>query len=166
MRVLLFGNAGSGKTLYAQHLARLHALAHLDLDTIVWETAKVGILRPAAAVRRDLNAFLDAHSRWVIEGCYSEAVEFISADCTELIFMNPGEAVCLANCQVRPWEPHKFASKAAQDRQLPLLLEWVQGYYRRDDAWSLARHERLFQAFDGPKRELNTLPNLREDDAH
>jgi len=162
MRVLLFGNAGSGKTFYAEHLARRHGLAHLDLDSIVWEPGRVGVLRPIASVTDELTGFLDAQSSWVIEGCYSDLVALAAADCTELVFMNPGEAACLANCRQRPWEPHKYASPAAQDEKLPLLLEWVHGYYVRDDAWSLVRHRQLYRGHDGTKREVAAQLSLHE----
>ena len=166
MRALLFGNAGSGKTFYAEHLARRHGLAHLDLDSIFWEPGQVGVLRPMPRVAEDLTSFLDAHSRWVIEGCTSALVALAAADCTELVFMNPGEAVCLANCRARPWEPQKYASKPAQDDKLALLLEWVHGYYVRDDEWSLARHRQLFRGHDGAKREVSGQLNLHEVGGH
>jgi hypothetical protein len=121
------------------------------------------VLRPLPQVTSDLTAFLDEHSRWVIEGCYSELVALVAADCTELVFMNPGEDVCLANCRARPWEPHKFASKQAQDDKLPLLLDWVHGYYTRDDDWSLARHQRLFRSHAGTRREVTVPLHLHED---
>ena len=124
MRVLVYGNAGSGKTTYAKVLARAHHLQHLDLDAIVWE------------------------------GCYGDLVEMASADCTELIFLDPGEAACVAHCRARPWEPHKYASEVEQNRMLPALIDWVRGYYHRNDAWSRVAHQRLFRAFDGPKRVL------------
>jgi len=160
MRVLLFGNAGCGKTTYGHWLAQRHQLPHLDLDLIVWEPGRIAELRPAAAVRGDLQRFIDEHSRWIIEGCYGELIEIASADCTELLFLNPGEAQCIANCLRRPWEPAKYASKADQDRKLPALLDWVRGYYRRDDAWSLSWHRCIYGTFDGPKRELTELPIL------
>jgi adenylate kinase family enzyme len=159
-RIVLFGNAGSGKSTYAAYLAKVEGLAHLDLDTIVWEPGQVAVPRPQAAVEDELKRFLDAHTRWVIEGCYSECVEPASRGCTELVFMNPGEAVCLANCRARPWEPHKFASPAEQDRMLDFLLDWVRGYYTREESCSLARHQQVFRAFNGPKREVMSPPEL------
>jgi len=162
MRVLLFGNAGAGKTRYAEHLARRHHLAHLDLDGIVWEPGQVAVLRPLARVTADLSRFLDANSRWVIEGCHGELVSLVAADCTELVFMNPGEAVCAANCRARPWESHKFQSKQAQDERLALLLDWVHGYYVRDDDWSLRRHRQLYDGHDGPRREVRAQLVLDE----
>ncbi len=163
MRVLVYGNAGSGKSTYAAALARQHAMPHLDLDTVFWEREKIAVRRAPADVRADLEAFVDRHSRWVIEGCYGELVEFVMADCTELVFLNPGEAACLANCRARPWEPHKYASPVEQDRMLPALLDWVRDYYHRDSEASLREHRRLFAAFDGPKRELAELPSLSVD---
>ncbi len=74
--------------------------------------------------------------------------------CSELIFMNPGREACLANNGKRPWEPHKYASKEKQDSMLPFLLEWVSAYYTRSDRCSLAWHRRVFDAFNGAKREV------------
>jgi adenylate kinase family enzyme len=158
MRVLIFGNSGSGKSVLARRLAAENGLAHLDLDNIVWEPGQVAVPRSARDVNADLRAFIAGHDLWVVEGCYGELVETAAAHCTELVFLNPGLTVCLANCLRRPWEPHKYASKTAQDAMLPTLLDWVRGDYLRDDAWSYARHRRLFDAFAGNKRELTAPP--------
>lgn len=158
MRVLVFGNSGSGKTVYARRLADTHSLPHLDLDTVVWEPGRIAVPRDARAVEADLRAFIDRHPAWVIEGCYGELIESAAAHCSELVFLNPGLEACLENCRRRPWEPHKYASKAAQDAMLPPLLDWVRGYYARDDPWSYAVHRRLFDRFAVNKRELTTLP--------
>ncbi len=159
MRLLLFGNSGSGKSHCASQLAAAHALAHLDLDRIVWEPDRIAVQRPPAAVLADLGGFVARHRRWVIEGCYGELIEAAAPYCTELVFLNPGLAACLANNRCRAWEPHKYASKEAQDAMLPALLDWVRGYYERDDDWSYARHRRIFDAFTGIKRELTALSN-------
>jgi adenylate kinase family enzyme len=153
-RVLVFGNAGSGKSTYAAHLATRNGALHLDLDTLVWEPRQIAVRRPAAAVESDLKRFLDNHASWVIEGCYSEWVELASQFCTELVFLNPGESVCVAHCRSRPWEPHKYESPGEQDKMLDVLLDWVRAYYTRDDECSLVRHQQLFRAFGSPKREF------------
>jgi len=154
VRILVFGNSGSGKSWYARALAQEHGLAHLDLDTIVWEPGQIAVPRPAEEVKADLLAFFAANPRWVAEGCYGDLVELALPYCSELVFMNPGRERCLANNRQRPWEPHKYESKEKQDSMLPSLLDWVAQYYERADAMSYAVHRRIFDAFAGPKREL------------
>ena len=65
---------------------------------------------------------------------------------------------CVRHCLARPWEPHKYESREAQDRNLDLLVAWVRAYADRDDACSLSAHQRLFAAFPGSKREVVALP--------
>jgi adenylate kinase family enzyme len=154
MKILVFGNSGSGKSWHASELARQHGLTHLDLDTIYWEPGKIAVARPLDAVRVDLEAFVQAHPAWVAEGCYGDLVEMALPYCTELRFLNPGKETCLAHCRQRPWEPHKYESKEKQDSMLPFLLEWVGQYYERDDAMSYQAHRRLFDAYGGAKQEL------------
>lgn len=153
-RVLVFGNSGSGKSTLARALAAREGLVHLDLDTIVWEPDMVAMQRPMPAILAALEGFLAAHEAWVIEGCYGELIEAAAPRCTELVFLNPGREACLENNRRRPWEPHKYATPAAQDAMLAALQEWVAAYYTRDDAWSLRYHRRVFDAHRGPKREL------------
>jgi hypothetical protein len=38
------------------------------------------------------------------------------------------------------------------------LIDWIRGYYTGDDAWSLLAHRRIFDAYEGPKRELSCRP--------
>jgi hypothetical protein len=73
-----------------------------------------------------------------------------------MLFLDPGRDACLAHDLTRPWEPHKYASKAEQDAMLPVLQAWVAGYYDRDDAWSHVAHVRVFESFAGEKSCITT----------
>ena len=164
MKVLVFGNSGSGKSAYARALAAREGLPHLDLDSIVWEPGQIAVQRSPESVEGSLRRFIDSHPGWVIEGCYGEIVRAASAHCTQLVFLNPGIDVCLANNLRRPWEQHKYASLEAQNAMLSQLQEWVSEYNQRDDAWSYRAHREIFDAFTGPKvehRELGAYSEMR-----
>src|SRR5262249_31838483 len=124
MKVLVFGNSGSGKSTYAHSLAAPENLAHLDLNSIVWDPGKIAVQRPIESATADLRSFIDSHEAWVIEGCYGELVQAASAHCTLLVFLNPGVEACLANNAGRPWESPKYASREQQDAMLSKLQEW------------------------------------------
>ncbi len=153
MRVLVFGNSGSGKSTYAKALALRHGVAHLDLDSIVWEPGQVAMQRSKEAVAGSLRDFIDSHAAWVIEGCYGDLVVAVSPHCDRIIFLNPGLEACLANNRRRPWEPHKYASLEQQNSLLESLQAWVEGYYKRGDAWSYKAHREIFDQFPGVKTE-------------
>lgn len=153
MKVLVYGNSGSGKSTYAQALAAQHDLAHLDLDSIVWEPGKIAVPRDPQAILASLNEFISTHPEWVVEGCYGELVGAASAHCSQLVFLNPGLETCQANNLRRPWEPHKYASMEQQNSMLANLQLWVAGYYSRDDSWSYAAHRKIFDSYTGPKAE-------------
>jgi len=163
MKVLVFGNSGSRKSTYARALAAREGLPHLDLDVVVWEPGQIAVQRSPESVEGSLRSFIDLHPAWVIEGCYGELVRAASAHRTQLVFLNLGIDVCLANNLRRPWEQHKYASLEAQNAMLSQLQEWVSGYTQRDDAWSYRAHREIFDAFTGPKvehRELGAYAEL------
>jgi adenylate kinase family enzyme len=160
MKVLVFGNSGSGKSTYSRDLAATHHLPHLDLDSIVWEPGQIAVQRLPAAIAATLQAFLANNAAWVIEGCYGELVETVSPHCTRLVFLNPGMASCLANNLRRSWEPHKYTSLAAQNAMLEGLQVWVASYYTRSDSWSYQAHRRIFAAHTGAKAEYTSSSKL------
>jgi adenylate kinase family enzyme len=152
MRVLVYGNSGSGKSTFAAQTAATHDLLHLDLDSIVWEPPpSVAVERPRALVLDSLRAFLAGHPRWVIEGCYGDLIEAALDHCTELVFLDPGREACLANNHRRPFEPAKYASADAQDAMFEALQVWVAEYYTRSGVASHAYHQRVFDAYPGAK---------------
>jgi adenylate kinase family enzyme len=155
-RVLIFGNSGAGKSTLARQLAAERGLAALDLDSLAWQPGMPPRRRPLAESAAAVRAFTALHPSWVVEGCYSDLLELALPECTELVFLNPGVDACVAHCIARPWEPHKYTSKAEQDARLPLLLDWVRDYETRDDEFSLRSHRRLYDHFAGLKRELRS----------
>lgn len=160
MRIAILGNSGSGKSTLARWLADRCGAALLDLDTVAWEPGQIAVPREAAAAQADVRTFCSLHEHWIVEGCYAGLVEVALEHDVHLVFANPGEAQCAANCRARPWEPHKYATREEQDQRLPFLLAWVADYYVRDGDMSLAGHRACFEAHAGPKIELVEQPRL------
>lgn len=154
MRVVIMGNSGAGKSTLAARLAEQHQLAHLDLDTLAWLPTQPPSRAPLADSVAALTAFADGNERWVVEGCYADLLAPAASRCTLLVFLNPGVEACIAHCRARPWEPHKYPSKQAQDANLELLIAWVRAYATRQDEFSLSSHRGLFDDFAARKCEL------------
>lgn len=154
LRILVFGNSGSGKSTFAAKVASRPDIAHLDLDTIAWKPGQPGVRETLHTSFEAIDAFVEKHANWVIEGCYASLLEYAADSANQIIFLNPGVESCQQNCRSRPWEPHKYESKEAQDKNLAMLLDWVAAYETRGDEFSLQQHRMLFDAFDGTKAEL------------
>lgn len=163
MRIAILGNSGSGKSTLARWYAARSGAPLLDLDRVAWEPRQIAVARPVEAAQADVRAFCARHERWVVEGCYASLIEVALTFSPKLLFLNPGEEQCLANCGARPWEAHKYASKQEQDERLEFLLSWVREYYVRDGDMSLAGHRACFDAYSGPKEELTAQVGLEDD---
>ena len=155
-KILILGNSGSGKSTLALRLSGRAGLAHLDLDTLAWAPVEPPQRRARAESLSAMDQFFANHQDWVVEGCYADLLEYATARCTRLIFLNPGIEACIENCKSRPWEPHKYPTPEVQDKNLEFLLGWVRAYETRRDEFSLASHRRLFAVFQGEKIEITS----------
>lgn len=160
MKIILLGNAGSGKSTMARRLMGGRDIPRLSLDEIAW--AEGTERKPLEASIRELQSFIEKNDEWIIEGCYGGLVEAALPFCTELRFLNPGAEVCVAHCKRRPWEPEKFPSAEEQRAMLDRLIQWVRDYETRDDEYGLKRHRRIFDGFTGPKKEYTTVASYDE----
>lgn len=152
-RILIFGNSGSGKTTLARAYCDRYGIAHLDLDSLAWQATRPPRRKPLQESELSIRRFLDLNPEWVIEGCYADLLELVESEAEEIIFLNPGVEQCVENCKNRPWEPHKYSSPAEQDKNLEMLISWVQQYPDRTDEFSLRSHQTLYRRFKGRKVE-------------
>ena len=152
-RIIIFGNSGSGKSTLAKHLSKKYKLAHLDLDLLAWNEGNPSIRRPIENSKKEIDIFLEKNKNGVIEGCYSDLLKLVVFKASKMIFLNPGDNVCIKNCKNRPWEPHKYKSIEEQNKNLEMLIDWIKQYSYRDDEFSFKAHRRLFDNFRGSKIE-------------
>ena len=152
--ILIFGNSGSGKSTLAKKLCSAEGLSHLDLDTLAWKPTVPPQRNPLKESAAEISKFINSNKRWVIEGCYADLLETAVPFSNELIFMNLSIESCIKNARSRPWEPHKYESKQAQDNNLEMLIDWIQAYSKRTDTFSEAAHKGLYDQYSGNKRMI------------
>ena len=150
-KILIFGNSGSGKSTLAGELCLAENLSHLDLDTLAWNPASPPERKPLRESGQEIRSFIHSNDGWVIEGCYTDLLEIAVPFSNEIIFMNLPIESCIANARARPWEPHKYESKKAQDNNLEMLIGWISMYSERTDTFSALAHNRLYKRFAGKK---------------
>ncbi len=148
-RVVVLGNSGAGKSTLARALAAAHGLAHLDLDTLAWHPTDPPERTPLDEAGKALDAFTNANTRWVVEGCYADLAALIAPRADTMIFLDLSVAACQQHARARPWEPHKYPSQEAQDANLPMLLDWIAAYPEREGPLGRPAHAALFERFQG-----------------
>lgn len=166
-KIVIFGNSASGKSSLAKNLTSTLQLAHLDLDSLAWLPPSASKSAPTSPQRQsiavsvtEIDAFISQHQNWVIEGCYSDLLTHTLVECSEIVFMNLPITLCIENARNRPWEPHKYESKAAQDANLTMLIDWIAQYDQRTDTFSKSTHQKLFDEFTGTKTQVKNNQQL------
>lgn len=154
-KILIFGNSGSGKSTLARKLKDTENLAHLDLDELAWQKTTPPQRAPLTESQSAIEKFTQDNESWVIEGCYADLLELLLTDANEMIYLNLPVEDCIENAKQRPWEPHKYESKQAQDANLDMLLDWIRDYESRRDVFSRSAHESLYESFGG-KKQMHT----------
>ena len=79
-RIVIYGNAGAGKTTMARGLRSENNLPLLLLDSIAW--SEVAVRRPLKDSIDDLERLVSKHSEWLLEGCYGDLIEAALPHCT------------------------------------------------------------------------------------
>lgn len=163
-KIIIFGNSGAGKSTLAKKIAVDKNLAHLDLDSLAWLATSPPQRKAISDSAIEIETFTQKNSNWVIEGCYSDLLELLTinfednslnsdvrASASEIIFLDLPIESCISNAKKRPWEPHKYSSKQAQDKNLAMLIDWIKAYETRTDTFSKQAHQEFYDAFKGKK---------------
>jgi len=150
-KVVIFGNSGSGKSTLAKELCEAESLSHLDLDSIAWKPVNPPERMAISESKRDIDEFFRTNKSWVIEGCYSDLLEIVLPESSEIIFLNLPVEACISNAKKRLWEPHKYESREAQEANLGMLIDWIKRYSERKDTFSKSSHDALFSCYRGKK---------------
>ena len=153
-KILIFGNSGSGKSTLARKLCSADVLSHLDLDILAWMPTVPPERKPLADSKPEILDFISVNRDWVIEGGYTDLLNIALPFSNKMIFMNLPVELCVANALSRPWEPHKYKSKEAQDNNLEMLIAWISKYPERADTFSEAAHKALYEQYTGAKRTV------------
>ncbi len=155
-KILIFGNSGSGKSTLAKKLSEAEKITHLDLDELAWESADPPIRRDIADSEKEISKFIRLNDGWVIEGCYTDLLEMAEPFSAEIFFLDVPFEDCVENARSRPWEPHKYESKDAQDKNIEMLIGWIEQYAARDDGTSHKAHADFYKRYSRKKQLLNS----------
>ena len=81
MKAILLGNAGAGKSTLSKKLIAKQPAVLLSLDEVAFQGGAER--RPLQDSIADVKRFIANNESWIIEGCYSDIIEPVLADCIE-----------------------------------------------------------------------------------
>ena len=62
---------------------------------------------------------------------------------------------CIENAKKRAWEPYQYSSKEAQEKNLPMLIDWIASYETRNDTFSKQALHHKFEVIKSIRESNN-----------
>lgn len=141
MRLIVIGNSGSGKTIFARRAGATLNLPTHDLDVLCRHDGRKREETEAKAVVAEIAA----GSRWVIEGVFSSLIEVALPRATVLAWLDLSWGECRAGLLQRG--PHYGMDPSDSGA----LQAWEAAHTDR-----LVAHARIYNGFGGHKVRLQT----------
>lgn len=155
-KIIVVGNCGSGKTVFATRLAELLELPLIHLDSKYWQpgwnkTPREQWIEKVRTMTQD--------DEWILDGNYGSTLKerFLAADC--VIFMDISRPTCYKNLVKRR---AKYHSKQRPD--MPEDCPEILRYDMLKKTWYYPRAERnrvLSYMARFPREEMHTFYSLK-----
>ena len=149
-KVIIIGNAGSGKTWLGKRMAAVLGVPHVALDSIFWEPGGYNLKRKGSAVEADLKGIQDSEC-WIAEGVFGHLVDHIISFADTLVYLDLPWEECRSSLLIRGSESSRQLDPKKAEENFQALLEWASAYESRDSKASKRYHGLLFEAFAGRK---------------
>ena len=132
-RILILGNAGSGKTFLGRKLADLLDLELIHLDYYFWQP---GWRKPAREVWIKKITHLISKPKWVMDGNYSSNLELRLDKADTVIFLQESRFKCLWRC-FRRYLQHRGRNRPDLQPGCPESLDlefirWIWNYPQKE----------------------------------
>lgn len=153
-RLVIIGNAGSGKSYLSRQLGERLSIPAIHLDVWFWEPGGFSQKRPQHVVYQLIDKAKQG-DRWIAEGVYGELAVRFFGRAEGLIWLNLDWESCRANLLQRgPQDPDPLTPAAQAD--FLALLDYAAAYWSRSGPRSFIGHQELFEAFPGRKWMLRS----------
>ena len=161
-RVVIIGCSGVGKSTLARELSGRLDLPHLELDSVFHQPGWTQL--PEDVFRERVQAYLDTHPRWVIDGNYAPVRDLTWAQATDVVWLHPPRwrmmrriiwrTIRRTITREEPWngnrEPWGNLTSVNPDRS---IIAWAFTQYSQyqetftqrqaDPQWAHARHHKF-----------------------
>ena len=119
MKIVIIGNAGSGKSTFAQHVQKISDLPLYHLDQYFWQP---GWKEPDRAVFEKIHNELCDQDAWIIEGMATRFLAYRIAQADVVVFLDTPTRICLYRVLKRAytyWGKQHFAAAKDCPERLP-----------------------------------------------
>ena len=154
-KVIIIGNAGSGKTWLGKRLAKWLKIPYIGLDGIFWEPGGYNTRRKDIEVEADVKTIQESEC-WVVEGVFGHLVDPLISVGDTLIYLDLPWEECRKNLLNRGSESSRQLDRKRAEDNFQSLLEWASKYGTRDSKASRTYHCSLFDRFSGEKHRICT----------
>lgn len=132
-RILILGNAGSGKTRLAIQLAKHLDLELIHLDYHFWQP---GWQKPQIASWLEKVKYLISKPKWVMDGNYSSILELRREKADTVIFLEEKRLICLWRC-FRRYLKYRGRNRPDLRKGCPEsfdleFIHWIWNYPRKE----------------------------------
>lgn len=149
-RILIIGNAGSGKTWLGRALSQRTKFLLFHMDDIRWDKSGYNIRRSAVNIEKDLEV-IKHQDTWILEGVFGKMAHRCLSYTELLLWLDLPWEGCRQNLLSRGPQYGGYLNLQEREEALRTLIEWASTHDTRNDANSFRFFSELYSQFKKDK---------------